>query len=152
MVDARCPECGAPLLEGRDCRANLEALLAIEWQVPGGPGTVAHFYAVASYNLQHPDLMRLTAETLAGLRASVADMLAGRVTLEDVRRRARRGAKAAGRVTRRGDEQPQRLPVAEWTMTVGDVLARGVEGYADHVEAWARSVLADIEAGEAAAR
>lgn len=54
-MSAKCPECGAPLPEGGSCRDNFDALLALEWEIPGGPGEIAHFYAVGSYVLQHPE-------------------------------------------------------------------------------------------------
>jgi hypothetical protein len=49
-----CPECGAAAPEGGTCRDNFHALLLLEAEVPGGPGRLPHFYAVASYGLQHP--------------------------------------------------------------------------------------------------
>ena len=66
-----CPECGAPTPGGRSCRDNFHALLLLESQVPGGPGALPHFYAVACYGLQHPDSMNYTAEALAGGTAKV---------------------------------------------------------------------------------
>ncbi|HEY8505799.1 MAG TPA: DUF5946 family protein [Gemmataceae bacterium] len=140
MAD-RCPECGAPVPEGGSCRDNFHALLLLEAEVPGGPGGDAHFYAVASYALQHPDSMGYTAAALAGLRECLADRLDGRATLEDVRRRVRRGAEAAGRVTRRAGDMVVRWPVASWPVTVADVCAGGAaEEYREHAERWARSV------------
>jgi hypothetical protein len=73
-----CPECGAAVPEGGTCRDNFHALLLLQSEIPGGPGGLAHFYAVASYGLQHPGSMNCTAETLAGLRAAVTDSLDGR--------------------------------------------------------------------------
>ena len=90
-----CPECGAVLPDGGSCRDHFHALLLLEWDIPGGPGAMAHFLAVATYGLQHPEGMRYTAETLAGLRASVADALDGRASIDDLRRRARRATNAS---------------------------------------------------------
>jgi hypothetical protein len=145
-VSDRCPECGAPVPAGGTCRDNFHALLLLEWQVPGGPGELAHFFAVASYNLQHPDGQGLTAEALAGLRAAVADVLAGRASLDEIRHRARRGAAAAGRVTRREGDATARWNVAAWPVTVADVCAEGAADYARNVEHWAASVVAAIGA------
>lgn len=94
-----CPECQAPVPEGGSCRDNFHALLLLESEIPGGPGEVPHFYAVGSYALQHPESMGYTAETLAGLRACLADHLDGRASLDAVRRRVRRGAEGAKRNT-----------------------------------------------------
>ena len=78
--------------EGGSCRDNLNALLLLEWQIPGAPASLAHFYAVGTYNLQHPRSMNFTAEALAGLRMAIVDSLDGRATIEEIRQRARRGA------------------------------------------------------------
>src|SRR5438067_13288169 len=93
-----CPECGAPVPIGGSCLDNFHALLLLESQVPGGPGALPHFYAVASYGLQHPDSMNYTAAALAGLRMSTADALRGRATSDASRRRPGHGDEGARRV------------------------------------------------------
>jgi hypothetical protein len=45
-------ECGAAVPDGATCCGNFHALLLLESEIPGGPGIVAHFYAVATYGLQ----------------------------------------------------------------------------------------------------
>lgn len=40
-----CPECGAPVGGGATWRDTFHALLYLEAEVPGGPGSVAHFLA-----------------------------------------------------------------------------------------------------------
>jgi hypothetical protein len=144
-----CGECGAPVPEGGSCRDNFHALLLLEWQIPGGPGSFSHFYAVSSYGLQHPDSMNFTAQALAGLRASLAEVLEGRLSLAAVRARARSGAKRAGRVTRRAGDEVVRWPVEHWPMTVVDVCTGGGAGYGDRVAQWARSICATLDAAEA---
>ena len=150
-----CPECGAPVPGGGACRDNFHALLLLESEIPGGPGDVPHFYAVASYALQHPESMGYTAEAVAGLRACLADHLDARLSLDAVRRRVRRGAEGANRVTRRGGDEVVRWPVGTWPVTVADVCAGGTEGYGERVEQWARSIremldASDLEPGVAA--
>jgi hypothetical protein len=135
-----CPECGAPVPEGGSCRENFHALLLLESQVPGGPGALPHFYAVACYGLQHPDSMNYTAEALTGLRAAVADVLDGRIALPELRRRTRRSTDGAVRVTRRAGEPPVAWHRGAWPITVANVCAEGVEGYGERVVAWARAV------------
>src|SRR5262245_4722902 len=104
MADV-CPECGTPVPDGGSCRDNFHALLLLESEIPGGPGDVPHFYAVASYALQHPVSMGYTAQALAGLRGRLADHLDGRAPVGAVRRRLRQDIEGAKRVTRRaGDE------------------------------------------------
>jgi RimJ/RimL family protein N-acetyltransferase len=145
-VPAACTECGAPVPDGDTCHDNFHALLALETGVVGGPGGLAHFYAVASYQLQHPRSMKLTVEALAGLRSAVADALDGTAGIPALRARARDGAKAAGRVTRREGDPVPAWPVTRWSFTVADVLAGGEDDYAARVERWAGSVLRDLEA------
>ena len=55
-----CPECGAPVPEGGSCRDNFHVLLLLESEVPGAPSGLPHFFAVASYGLQHPGSMNYT--------------------------------------------------------------------------------------------
>jgi hypothetical protein len=144
-----CPECGAQLPAGGSCRDNFHALLLLEWDIPGGPGEGIHFLAVASYVLQHPDSMNYTAEALAGLRRNIADHLQGRVTLEQVRARTRGAADGPVRVTRRSGDEVVRWPVRSWPITVVEVLAGGVEGYAERVTAWARGIIHTLDAAGA---
>jgi hypothetical protein len=137
-----CPECGAPVPDGGSCRDNFHALLLLEWEIPGGPGALSHFYAVASYGLQHPDGMNYTADTLAGLRAAVADVLDGRATLAEIRRRTRRAMDGPMRATRRAGDAAVPWRRGGWPMTVADVLTVGPDAnsYAERVTSWARSV------------
>jgi hypothetical protein len=124
----------------------LEQEVAARGELDGVPGEVAHFYAVSTYVLQHPESMGYTAEALEGLREAVRDHLAGRAALADIRRRVRAGADGPARITRReGDEVP-RWGAADWPLTVADVLAGGVVGYGARVAAWAVSVLEAIDA------
>ena len=136
-----CPECGAPVSDGGSCRDNFRALLLLESEIPGGPGDVAHFCAVASYVLEHPESMGYTAEALANLRTCLTDHLDGKVTLENIRRRVRRESEGSKRVTRRAGDAAVRWGVESWPMTVADICAGGLEGYNERVQLWARSIL-----------
>jgi hypothetical protein len=145
---ASCPECGAPLDEGRTCRDYFHDLLGLESQVPGGAGVLPHFLAVASYNLQHPS--QFVPEMLGGLRSAVADALAGTATVEEIRRRAGTAAEGATRVTRRPDESGQAAAApggwpTYWPLTVRDSCAVRVDEYAGSVRAWAASVSSTLE-------
>lgn len=151
-MESLCPECAAPLPEGGACLDHFHAMLYLESEAAAAlpaddaeRGRVAHFYAVSAYVLQHPESMHYTAEALAGLRRSLADHLAGRVSLEGVKYRVRSAASGAARVTRRGLEQPVRWPASSWPVTVADVLAGGAEGYVERVAAWAESVLRTLD-------
>jgi ribosomal protein S18 acetylase RimI-like enzyme len=139
-MEARCPECGAALESGRTCRDYFDELLTLEWQIPGGPGEKSHFLAVASYNLQHPSLF--TPAMLVLLRQTLADVIAGRATIEVARARARTTAEGSVRVRRRaGDSSspPSQWP-RNWVMNVRDVCGVPASRYLQQVDAWATSV------------
>ena len=145
-----CLECGAPLHEGAVCRDYFYQLLILEARVPGAPGAEPHFFAVACYNLQHPS--GFTPAALGGLRQTLADVLAGRATLAEARRRARAAADGPTRVTRRPDapltaEEREALaawPVV-WPMTVRDVCDVAPDAYVAAVRAWAAAVTTTLE-------
>src|SRR5207249_1220889 len=115
---------------------------------PGGPGALAHFYAVACYGLQHPDSLDYTADTLAGLHAGLADVLDGRATLDALRRRMRRVVDGPVRVTRRAGAAAVSWRRGQWPMTVADVLtvAANADAYAERVVRWAHSVREALDA------
>ena len=137
------------MLEGVvSCTEHMHALLFLESTIPGGPGDVAHFFAVASFGVQHPAAMGYTKDTMIGLRAAVADVLDGRRDLSDVRRAARFEAARAGRVTRRAGDAVPAWPIRRSPMLVTDVLAGGVERYGASVEHWARSIVETLHAIE----
>jgi hypothetical protein len=141
-VSATCPECGAALPEAGTCRDFFHELLALEAQVPDGPGELPHFLAVASYNLQHPS--QFTEEALIGLCATLADLLAGRATLEDIRRRTRHAVNGPTRVLRQPDDpRPTGWPTA-WPLTVTHAWRAAPEDYAARVREWAEAVSASL--------
>jgi hypothetical protein len=120
----------------------------LEAEVPGGPGGLPHFHAVACYGLQHPESMNYTAEALAGLRTALADMLDRGMTLDELRRRTRRTANGPVRVTRRAGEAVGPWHQGSWPMTVADVLTveADARAYAERVLEWARSVRETLDA------
>jgi hypothetical protein len=148
-----CPECGAPVPDGGSCRDHFHALLLLEGEIPGVPGSILHFYAVAAYGLQHPDSMNYTARTLDGLRAAVADALDGRLTTAGLRSRGRHAAEGSVRVPRRAGEPEVLWRRGNWPMTVADVCTADTFGaydtheeYADRITRWARSVRETLDA------
>lgn len=156
MTTATCSECGAPLIDVGACIDHFHAMLLLEYnvaadpvEVGGGRGEVAHFYAVRSYVLQHPDSMKYTAEALGDRRRTIADHLDGCVTLAALRPRIRRAADGPTRITRRAGDKAPRWPVSTWPITVADVVAAGVEAYCDRVTGWAASIIHTLD--EAAA-
>ena len=144
-MPAKCPECGAPVPDGGTCRDNFHALLALEWDVRGGAGLIAHFFAVSAYGLQHPDTMRYTVEAIEWLRSAVGEALETGCSVESLRASARVQGESAHVTRREGDPVPS-WGVECWTTNVADVLARGTEGYAVRVRDWASSAISDIGA------
>jgi hypothetical protein len=151
-VSARtCAECGATLTKSAECVALLHELLALEARVEGAAGGVPHFLAVATYNLQHPSTF--TSAALTGLRGAVGDVLDGRATIAEVRRRAGDGARGAARVKRRNGDLPSeadRVLLAawptHWPSTVLDVCRLAPEQYVDHVTRWATDTIRTLNA------
>lgn len=139
-MDSMCAECGAHLRAGATCLDQFHALLVLEATFPDAPGSILHFYAVAAYNLQHPDSVGLTAEALHGLRRNVADALDGRATLAELRQRVRQASKGPTRVRRRPGDPPVAWYRGSWPLNVGDMPGATAETYPQMVEAWARAV------------
>lgn len=143
-----CPECGAVLAAGGSCRDHFPALLSLVSQITGAMDGWPGFYAFAAYGLQHPDDLCVTAQAQADLRAGVVDGLAGRGTLDDIRRRMVPGAAPAGRGKRRSGKAAGRRRILKWPVTIADVCAGGAEGVAERVAGWAQSVVETLDAAE----
>lgn len=153
--NASCTECGAALARGRACEDYFHDLLALEALVPGAAGAEAHFYAVATYNLQHPSKFRPVA--LLGLHRTLVDVLAGQANVADARRRARYAFEGPTRVRfapgmTLSDEEHTALAAwpTTWAMTVRDVSGLVPERYVDGVRAWAQAVAAALHVARAA--
>ena len=146
VTNAICPECGAPIPAGSSCLDHFHTLLALEGTFADAAGTILHFYLVATYNLQHPDSVGLTAEALAGLRRNLADALDGTASVAELRRRARLATDGPTRVRRRPGDPPVDWYRGPWPVNVSDVLTATAATYPDLVEAWARGVRATLDA------
>ncbi|MEU4476006.1 DUF5946 family protein [Micromonospora sp. NPDC023888] len=153
----RCAECGAAVPTSGDCWTRLHELLEIETRVLPSldpeAGMRAHFFAVATYQLQHPS--RLTREALDRLHASV-DEMTGPAPPPIARLRRDMGRFAAGsqKVTRSAPPSDRshidaRWPVS-WSVTAQDVTERAESEYPDAVGRWAVATLADLRVAMAA--
>jgi hypothetical protein len=138
-MPAICSECGAPLTEGGACRDYFHELLLLEAQVPDAAGSMLHFYAVASYVLQHPIDFNYTADALAGLRATLTEALEGKLTVAEIRRKNRK-LDGSARVTRRPGDDVIQWYRGAWPMTVLDVCRVAPGAYTERVVYWARSI------------
>ncbi|MCC6734923.1 MAG: hypothetical protein IT534_02205 [Bauldia sp.] len=165
----RCPECGAPPGAGESCADLFNRMLAVEWEMIGrigrriapeaflarevaAVGMKAHFFAVGSYQLQHP--AGLTAAALAGLHQGLGDVLAGRREVADVRLAARRAFNGPQRVRRSaaGGRDPMLgLWPSTWPLTVADCCDVDPDTYADAVARLAAATVAAIDAVRPAA-
>jgi hypothetical protein len=145
----RCVECGTPLPSGTECRSLFDALLALEWQVPGASGDETHFLSVTSYILQHPEGMGYRADALGTMRTLFQQIVESNAGLPDVRRRMREQFDGAARVLRTPHDTVPTWPGVAWSLTVRDVLDGGAGPYRENVRRWARSVMASLRASGA---
>jgi hypothetical protein len=136
---SNCPECGAPIVDGKGCRDLLAAILG--WEPADAELFSLHFYIVAAFNLQHP--AQFTDEALQELRAVFVQALDGSAPVEALARRMGTTFQGSTRVLKKEDE---RHPVSKsWTVTATDVFAGGrPEGAAYRVRRWASSVRAEM--------
>ncbi|MEU7755133.1 DUF5946 family protein [Micromonospora sp. NPDC049101] len=153
----RCAECGGALPASGDCWTRLHELLEIETRVlptlEPQVGMRAHFFAVATYQLQHPS--RLTRATLDRLHAAVDEMTGPAAPpLARLRRDMGRFAAGSRKVTRSAPPTDRshidrRWPVS-WSVTAHDVTEGQESEYPDAVGRWAVATLADLRAALAA--
>jgi hypothetical protein len=131
----RCPECGAPSINGMTCWEQLGLLLAWEYDDPALQAE--HFLTVAAYNLQHP--APFTDEAIAGLQTVFIDYLDNGLPLAHIRQRVGRASAGNKRVLKGASK---RHPLFRaWSMTIGDVYVPDMpQGAATRVRAWAASI------------
>lgn len=150
MGELRCRECGIALAPGRACRDYFHDMLGVESEVPFAQGGEPHFFAVGSYNLQHPS--GFVPAALIALHRTIADVLAGQATVADARRRAGRGTAGATRVRRDEsstlsprDESLLRAWPTEWPVTMQYVIDGGPADYVTRVRTLAQSVVSTLD-------
>lgn len=134
-MDAVCPECGAPAVDGLSCFEQMAQVLGWEGQDP--ELAAMHFLTVASYNLQHP--AQFTDAALAGLKALYREAVDGGWTNAQTRRRAVEMGTGQAKVLR---PEAERRPVLKtWEKTIGDVyLPTQPEGAVERVRAWVAAI------------
>ena len=138
-MEPRCPECGAALADGRTCADDFHQLLFWENERPE-LGEVHHLL-VLCYHLQHPSLY--SAEGLAHARQLLAEFVTEDLSPQEMRRRQRAAVDSGARrwsVTARPGNQGSYERAMAWTMTVGDVVRGGIDGYKANIRQWALSI------------
>lgn len=150
-MDAVCVECGSPLPLGGECWTRVHELLEIESHVLVDVnveiGLRAHYYAIASYQLQHPS--RSNLPVLLGLFGDVAAMLDEPRPMSELRRDVRRRLRdgQVSRIAEPGDRAhiPGQWPT-QWTITAADVIARPEDQYVALVRGWAEATVTQLSA------
>ncbi len=133
--NTRCPECGAPALDGLTCWDQLGLLLSWEYDDP--ELQAEHFLTVASYNLQHP--AQFTDIVLAELRTLFIAHLDTALPVTEIRRRVGRTVAQSPRVLKHASERQAVLRA--WRITIADVyLPDTPQGAAARVRTWAKSI------------
>ena len=134
-----------------ECWSRVYELLEIETRLVGldpEAAKLAHFFGVATYQLQHAS--RSTADALTHLRTQVAVMVRpDPPPIESMCRGVGRLFDKS-KVPRRSDPSNRthvdpRSPSA-WTVTAVDVISAPDHEYPASVAAWARATLADLDA------
>lgn len=134
-----CPECGAPKVNGLNCREQLAAIGAWEFEDP--ELLAEHFLTVASYNLQHP--AQFTDEALAGLRSVFIEYLDNGLPVAEIRKRFSKEYNGDKRVLK--DESERRAVLRQWTMTIANVnIPDQPKWAAGRVRAWAATIRSEI--------
>lgn len=134
-MDAMCPECGAPAVDGLSCFEQMAQVLGWEGQDP--ELAALHFLTVASYNLQHP--AQFTEAALAGLKALYVEAVDGGWTNAQTRRRAIEMGTGQTKVLR---PEAERRPVSKaWSKTIADVYVPDQPvGASGRVRAWVAAI------------
>ena len=140
-----CPECGALWDEGMTCENAFHQMLYWENEDPT-KGTVHHLM-VLGYHLQHPGLY--SPDGLAYSLQLLVDFLEHEVTPQQARNSAPSGvdsSKRTWKIRGKPGAQGAYLHPVRWRMTAQDVVNSGTERYTMQVQAWVRSILADLRA------
>lgn len=140
-----CEECGAVLSAGTSCREYFERLLALEWELPGGPGQDTHFRAVSCYLLQHPGSMDCLPGALAELERSLIEHWRHQRPITQIRRRIRQAVSGAVLAHTGVIGQRRFPPTIRWTVSIADVLFGGTAEYPTRVDRWVNSVVTTLE-------
>jgi hypothetical protein len=141
----RCPECQMPLADGATCQDDFHQMLFWETEQPNLG--VVHHLMVLCYHMQHPSLY--SADGLENAKTLLIDFVTRGLSTERVRKQNRDqvdSGKRQWKVTARPDSHGTYTYPVNWTMTARDVVAGGMDHYIENTQAWAKSVLAALQA------
>ena len=136
----KCPQCGAEVPLGGQCRNRFDLCLAYEYENPTTFGAVHHL-TVACYMLQHNAYSR---NVWLAAREMVTQFIYQGITPADVRKKNRKrldSGQRNWRVTK--GEKLSEFDAIVWSRTIADVRLDDPEIYCVDVRRWAISVLED---------
>jgi hypothetical protein len=137
-----CPQCGADLPSGKECRSLFDQCLALEFEYPTSYGQV-HFLTVTCYLLQHNAYSR--AAWLEA-RKMLALYVRQGISPNDLRRRMQQELDNGHRswsVTK--GERFSKIDSKVWSRSIADIRLDNAETYCVDIDVWAKSVLEDTE-------
>jgi len=132
-------------VEGQeDCSADFHTLLGWEFE---RQLLDVHHLLVLCYHLQHPSLYSPTG--LGWAKRLLVRFVEEGITPQAMRQEMGQAADSGRRAFKiKGTDEAYGAyarPIA-WTLTVGDVVRGGVEGYYANVQIWAESILQALDA------
>ena len=130
-----CPECGAP-----DCRDKFGEMLALEFEAPTVFGAVHHI-TVICFNIQHPG--EFTEESMTWMKSSLRSIIIDGLSPTELRKQVRKKTRGGVQV-KRHMEPPEEPLRRHWSMTVADIRTENPEVYREDINAWAGSILKDM--------
>jgi uncharacterized protein DUF5946 len=140
-----CPECQVQWEGGTTCQDDFHQMLF--WEAEKPSLGIVHHLTVLCYHLQHPSLY--SPEGLNNAKTLLIDFVAHGLSPQTVRKQNRDQVDSGKRqwtvTARPGAKGVYTYPVM-WTMTARDVVAGGIDHYIENVQAWAKSMLASLQA------
>ena len=144
-MSEHCPECGALWRDGVTCADHFHQMLF--WENEDSANWAVHHLTVLCYHLQHPSLYAPDGlEHATGLLIKFVDEGVDPRVLRVQMRDEVDSGKRQFKITATADAHGAYAHPVTWTMTTADVVAGGIERYIELVNAWARSMLADLRA------
>ncbi len=139
-MSQQCTDCGAEWKDGKTCEDDFHQMLFWEGDNPGN--WAVHHLMVLCYHLQHPRLY--SADGLTEGKRLLVEFVQNGVSTEEIRSRNKDrvdSGKRTWKIKVTADSKGAYANPVQWSMTVADVIAGGIESYCDNVRKWAQSML-----------